>query len=235
MRPAALRGARDARILKLMPVVSRISPHFSDEKYKTGSLEDLIDVFEDRLKFWVLAPAKALLDVQFGEMAALVLLLGYFEPHAIYIKGQASRRQSKAFFRAGFIDVFLRRSALQESFLAGVADMLYENARCGLLHDAMIREGIYVGEGSGELTVTLPRVNGKVDENGRIESVLIDARKFYIVVERHVTEYVKSLRDVGNSELRENFRKAVDLGWRPDGTAGRVIGMSENDFLNRAI
>jgi hypothetical protein len=58
-----------------MPVDSRISPHFSDEKYKTGSLEDLIDVFEDRVRFWLLTPAKGLLDVQFGNVAALSLLL----------------------------------------------------------------------------------------------------------------------------------------------------------------
>jgi hypothetical protein len=34
-----------------MPLESRISPNFSDDKYKTGSVDDLIDVFEDRLKY----------------------------------------------------------------------------------------------------------------------------------------------------------------------------------------
>ena len=33
-----------------MPIESRISPNFSAEKLKTGSLDGLIDVFEDRLK-----------------------------------------------------------------------------------------------------------------------------------------------------------------------------------------
>src|SRR5271155_2210829 len=140
-----------------MHVDSRISPHFSDEKYKTGSLEELIDVLEDRVRFWLLAPAKALLDVQFGDVAAISLLLGYFEPYAIYRKGEDSTNKSKAFFRAGFIDVF-RKSGRGEAFLARLADLLYVSARCGLFHEGMLREGIYVGAGEGEFTVTLPRI-----------------------------------------------------------------------------
>jgi hypothetical protein len=61
----------------------------------------------------------------------------------------------------------------------------------------------------GELVVTLPRIDGKIDENGPIESVVIDPRKFYVVVERHVTEYIKLLRDRGNAELRENFKREM--------------------------
>jgi hypothetical protein len=93
-----------------MPIISRISPNFSEEKLKSGLLDDLIDVFEDRLRNWLLAPAKALLNVPFGELAALSLLLGYFEPCAIYRKGEDSKGQSKAFFRAGFVEVFFRRA-----------------------------------------------------------------------------------------------------------------------------
>jgi hypothetical protein len=107
-----------------MPIVSRISPNFSDEKLRTGSLDDLIDVFEDRLRNWLLAPAKALLDVPFGELAALSLLLGYFEPCAIYRKGENSRGQSKAFFRAGFVEVFVFAEPVSQN-LFSVASLTY--------------------------------------------------------------------------------------------------------------
>jgi hypothetical protein len=213
-----------------MPIESRISPNFSHEKLKTGSLDDLIDVFEDRLRYWLLAPAKALLGVRFGELAALSLLLGYFEPSAIYRKGEDSRGLSKSFFRAGLIEVFIRRAGLSESLLGRIADMLYEEARCGLFHEGMLREHIFFGNAPGELMVTFPRVGGKIDETGPIKSVLIDPQKFYIVVERDVTEYLKSLRDPSNAELRDNFKRAVDVRW-PITEAGGIIGMSEEEFL----
>jgi hypothetical protein len=37
-----------------------ISPNFPDEKLYNPSLEDLIDVFEDRVRWWLLEPAQAL-------------------------------------------------------------------------------------------------------------------------------------------------------------------------------
>jgi hypothetical protein len=214
-----------------MPIESRISPNFSDEKLKTGSLDDLIDVFEDRLKYWLLEPAKALLGVRFGEVAALSLLFGYFEPCAIYRKGEDSRGQSKTFFRAGFTEV-LRKAPISESLLGRIADMLYDEVRCGLFHEGMMREHIFFGNAGGELMVTLPRIDGKIVEDGRIQSVLIDPRKFFVVVERHATQYLKSLRNPDSIELRENFKRAVDLRWRIDEPDG-IIGMSEEDFLKR--
>lgn len=214
-----------------MPIESRISPNFSDEKLKTGSLDDLIDVFEDRLKYWLLEPAKALLGVRFGEVAALSLLFGYFEPCAIYRKGEDSRGQSKTFFRAGFTEV-LRKAPISESLLGRIADMLYDEVRCGLFHEGMMREHIFFGNAGGEPMVTLPRIDGKIVEDGRIQSVLIDPRKFFVVVERHATQYLKSLRNPDSIELRENFKRAVDLRWRIDEPDG-IIGMSEEDFLKR--
>ena len=75
-----------------MTIESRISPNYTFEKYNSGSLEDLIDVFQDRLRYWLFEPVKALLDVRFGEIAAISLLFGYFEAHAIYRKGEDSKQ-----------------------------------------------------------------------------------------------------------------------------------------------
>ena len=80
--------------------------------------------------------------------------------------------------------------------------------------------------------VTPPRIDGKIVEDGRIQSVLIDPRKFFVVVERHATQYLKSLRNPDSIELRENSKRAVDLRWRIDEPDG-IIGMSEEDFLKR--
>jgi hypothetical protein len=34
----------------------KISPNFDDAKLDSGSIEDLIDVFEDRVRHWLLEP-----------------------------------------------------------------------------------------------------------------------------------------------------------------------------------
>jgi hypothetical protein len=89
-----------------------------------------------------------LLGVRFGEVAALSLLFGYFEPCAIYRKGEDSRGQSKTFFRAGFTEV-LRKAPISESLLGRIADMLYDEVRCGLFHEGMMREHIFFGNAGG--------------------------------------------------------------------------------------
>jgi hypothetical protein len=189
-----------------MPVDSRISPHFSDEKYKTGSLEDLIDVLDDRVRYWLLAPARALLGVPFGGTAALSLLFGYFEAHAIYRTGRDSTKRSKQFFCDGFVEVF-SNSGVSKDVLRRVAELIYVDGRCGIFHEGMARERIYVGKGKRELLVTLPRVGGKMDESGAIESVVIDPEKFWLSIEQHFARYVQLLRDAGNSELRQTLRR----------------------------
>jgi hypothetical protein len=157
--------------------------------------------------------------------------LGHFEPSAIYRRGEDSRGQSKSFFRAGFNKVLAEGAVVQNPFW--VASLTYFTRRlaAGLFHEGMLREHIFFGNNpEGELMITLPCVEGKIDESGPIKSVLIHPDKFYVVVERDIREYVNSLRDLSNVGLRENFKRAVDLRWKinePDG----IIGMSEEEFL----
>ena len=75
--------------------------------------------------FWLLKPAKVLLETPHGGIAAVSLLLTYFEAHAIYLKGEDSDGQSKGFFREGFVDVFTAPN-LSRPFLERVADFLYQ-------------------------------------------------------------------------------------------------------------
>lgn len=44
-----------------------ISPNFSSEKLQNPTIEDLIDVFEDRMRFWLLEPAKVLAPNPHGK------------------------------------------------------------------------------------------------------------------------------------------------------------------------
>ena len=83
----------------------KISPNFSSEKLHNPTLEDLIDVFEDRMRFWLLEPAKVLAPHPHGQVASLNLLLTYFEGVWSYIQGRDSRGNYEIFFTDCFVEV----------------------------------------------------------------------------------------------------------------------------------
>ena len=69
-----------------------ISPNFRNEKLESPTYEDLLDVFEDRMRNWFLLPAKCLLEIPHCQIAAVALLIAYFERIQIYLSaiyGQA--------------------------------------------------------------------------------------------------------------------------------------------------
>ncbi len=203
-----------------------ISPSYRDTKFDNPSIDDLIDVFEDRIRVWLLHPAKGLVDSQHGQIAGFCLVLTYFEGIWSYIQGRGSQGHSKKFFEEGFVDVF-RTTKLKENVLRRVAAILYTDARCGFFHDGMFRERIYFGSLSqGEILVTLPKKQGQVDEDGQIQSLLIDPQRFYSAVQRHFAQFILRLRDLQNVDERIKFRTAFkeQCDWE---TLGGIIGMAE--------
>jgi hypothetical protein len=182
-----------------------ISPRFPASKLDTPTVDDLIDVFEDRINGWVLRPAESLMSIPHGGIAAFSLSLTYFEGIARYLQGRSSKGQSQKFFVIGFLDVF-RHSDLPKKLLGRVADLLYSDARCGFFHDGMFRDRILFRRLPEQiLSLTLPRRNGVVDTDGKIESIVIDPAGFLMAVRRHFLAFVKSLRDTSNSAAREKF------------------------------
>jgi len=150
-----------------------ISPNYPDKKLENASIDDLIDVFEDRITFWLLKPAENLLNLNNGFISAVALLLTYFEGFSIYQLGEKSEGKSKKFFRDAFVSVF-KKTGDKEELLGRVADVLYEDARCGFFHDGMFRDKIIFDTRKAKtLLVTLPKVEGKLDEKGKIQSVVI--------------------------------------------------------------
>ena len=200
-----------------------ISPSYADTKFDKPSLDDLIDVFEDRVRHWVVKPAKSLFDAQHGQVAGFCLALTYFEGIWSYMEGRGSRGRSKAFFENGFVDVF-RTTNLKETLLRRVARILYADARCGFFHDGMFRERIYFANLSqGEMLVTLPKKQGQVDEDGEIQSLLIDPRRFFAAVERHFDCFVLSLRDSTNAAWNRGSPRSRRL---PDPPGARLSARS---------
>lgn len=201
-----------------------ISPNYTDEKLDAPEVEDLIDVFEDRVRGWALNPAKDLVQTEHGRVAGFCLVQTYFEGIWGYMEGSGSKDRSREFFEKGFVDVF-RSSRLREPLLLRVARILYEDARCGFFHEGMFRERLYFADLSqAEILVTLPRRNAVIDENGRIESLLIDPKRFHSAVERHFDKYVRMIRDKASASQRRKFEIAFKerCDWE---ALGPVIGI----------
>ena len=207
-----------------------ISPNFTFEKLDNPSFNDLIDVFEDRITNWIINPAKELLETQHGYFAATGILLSYFEAIQSYIKGQESRGNSGAFFVGGFEAVFASKNG---EHVKQLASTIYIQARCGFFHEGLMREKIFFSTTKKDaILVTLPKENGNLDLNGKIESAIINPLRFQWCVERHFTDYINKLRDSSNQIIRDNFKKIVDSNWKI-GNDAPFVGMTIKEFFDK--
>lgn len=209
----------------------KISPNYDDTKLDSKSIEDLLDVFEDRVRYWLLEPAKNLLKTRNGDVASLCLLLTYFEGIAIYLKGKDSKNNSKVFFREGFLEV-MKVSGIDDDLLARVADVIYSDARCGFFHDSCFRSKIFVSpDATHDLIITLPKKNGIVDKHGDIKSIIINPNRVLSAIERHFEHYLKNLRNASNRNIRSNFENACKAKWTLD-EPPIVIGLDPSNITS---
>lgn len=208
---------------------SFISPNFGPEKLESPTYEDLIDVFEDRMRSWFLLPASRLLEMPCCQIAAVALLITYFEGIEIYLSGKDSRNRSLEFFTNGFFKVFAIQDEGTESSKI-VAGAIYNQARCGFVHDGMFRSRVFFSDVSLKpLFVSFPKKNGTLDFS-QVESIVINPFLFYGSIRTHFEGYVKSLREGSDTAMRQAFETTVKLKWALD-ERGHAIGMTEEDFL----
>ncbi len=207
-----------------------ISPTFTHEKLESPSYDDLIDVFEDRTRNWLLLPASKLLDMPHCEIAAVGLLVNYFEGIEIYVTGEDSKRQSEEFFARGFGRVFSAEGH-DPSFSRKIAAAIYSQARCGFAHDGMFRNRVFFNRVRPEpILVSWLKKNGVFDQSREVESISINPSRFYESIETHFNRYVKTLREAVDAEAKSAFKNAVALKWGLD-EPDRVIGMTEDEFF----
>lgn len=208
-----------------------VSPSHTHEKLDSPSFLDLVDVFEDRIRNWVLEPSKSLLALEHGAVPAFALVLGYFEGIEMYISGDDSKGRSKEFFRRGFQRVF-RMKPENAHFFDDIVDGLYVQARCGFAHDGLFRNRVFFSSTRAEaLNATWPKKDGEFVRNGHLESVVINAARFIDGVVEHFDKYVAELRSEADPELKARFLQVVGIKWglnEPD----RVIGMTEDEFFS---
>ena len=206
-----------------------VSPNFPSEKLEPPLFKDVIDVFEDRMRYWLIEPAKKLLAVRHGEVAAVALATNYIEGIEIYSSGKDSKGRSKEFFRRGYKKVFAPVSG-PDYMQDAIADALYEMLRCGFAHDGMFRTGIYFSTVRKEaMLITWPKKNGQFVPDGKLESAIINPKGFVRCIELHFNAYLRELRARKENDAQTRFKAAVALKWRL-GEPGPYVGMTEEQF-----
>lgn len=210
-------------------MIHLISPNYTYKKLEPPLYKDLVDVFEDRMRYWMLYPAKKLLNDPNDQVAALGILLNYLEAAEIYTTGKDSKKKSFEYFCSSFSRVF----ALTEGDDNGInecAKAIYVQARCGFAHDGGFRNKVFIRDTTkNAIVLTWPKENGHFVFDKGVESIIINPVRFYKVIEIHFENYIKKLRDGNDKELVNSFKSAVDLKWGLD-IEYVNFGMTEEEF-----
>lgn len=192
----------------------QVSPKYCEDKLKSGSIDSAIDVYEDRILGWMLAPAEHLLTIPNGEFSALAIALSYFECVNIFIQGESSDHKSRRFFKDAFLRIFPRSEtgigmggkAITADYQDQVADKLYTMARCGLFHQGMCKRGIFVTDKLHD-----PFYMSTHTSTLEVGAIFINVRLLIDSLRGHFSDYIAQLRDSKNDPLRTRFKKAWDL------------------------
>jgi len=112
-----------------------------------------------------------------------------------------------------------------------VAELLYDDGRCGFFHDGMSRGRIFIsGQHDDIVLATIGKdENGIIDLN-KIKSLVINPKKLLAAIEWHFRDYLIKLRDQNEKELRSNFYKMADEKWNFNGQ-GTEIGINSHENI----
>jgi hypothetical protein len=196
----------------------------------------VIDVFEDRVRHWLLAPAKLMLaqPPSFGLVPAASIAVGYIEPIEIYISGEDSDRRSREFFCRGFHRIFQAEGQTEELQKA-IANALYSALRCGFAHDGMPKQGINFSLAFQKpFLITWAMKDGAFVATGKLQSAIVNPKLMIDRIEKHFDTYICDLRRGTNATLIANFKKAVAMKWAI-GEPGRLIAVTEEQFLGGVL
>lgn len=207
-----------------------ISPNYTHEKLQNSSIPDLIDVFEDLWCGYIFEPVRSLIDSPHGSVAAMSVLCSYYEAIESLYTGQQSRNRSREFFVKGFSRVFSSSEGMDAA-----ANEVYIHVRCGLAHEGMLRSKVhYSNVGQKAFFLTYPKnTDGTLDMSGASESIVINPEIIFKATIKHFEGYVKSLRNMEDLELVDNFETVVTSQYAIDEEES-IIGMTYEEFASKA-
>ncbi len=168
---------------------------------KEYTFDQKVADFERAMQKHILDAAEILLDRDPPlDLAALRLLIGYFEPIGKYLRGYAATGLSSRFFTKGCQDVVARRFSLENEENSKQLKGLYALARCGLGHGATLSREVVFGVAPYAVQITA---------DGR--KIVVNPRKLHEVLSADLKRYLTMIRDSSEKDLRENFERRWDF------------------------
>ena len=211
----------------------RLTPNYDHEKVDNPSLNDLIDVFEDAWKGYILVPAQVLLNTQYGDIAAMALLNPYFESIEALHRGSSSDGRSKEFFVAGFLRVFEKFLSTDDKMdVINAAKLIYKDVRNSIAHTGFASYQVHFQRKSqNAFVITYPLLSSGQPDKVRVESISINVQRIIFAVNQHLDRYVAELRQPQNTAVQNNFDSLMRSEWGI-GKNGILIGMAEENIDN---
>lgn len=199
-RAAISAGARDG----IRPM--RISPRYYDADWTALDLktekgwERGIEILEDRIRGRFLDMIGRIESAKFAGFAILALDCLLAETLQQFRDGLPESPSGRGANEAFFVR-FLRTSRFRQFFDKHMASMFYKQIRCGILHQAEVKENSRVVTESDAPLVGLT-------DDGR--GLVVNRRLFHQELVACFDDYVKDLRRTSNHRLRQKFKTKMD-------------------------
>jgi len=208
-----------------------LSPNYKHEKLDKPSFDDLVDVFVDLWRHYIFVPVKCLIEMPYGDIAAMTVLCSYYESIQSCITGKSSNRQSRKFFVNGFTRVFSSDDPNNEK----AAGEIYKYIRCGLAHEGLLSHKVsYSHAGAKTFYLTYRnKPDGKLDFEAGVASIIVNPIRMYKGTEKHFNAYIEKLRSGDNQDLCDSFKKTVERQWGI-GLGDNTVPITEAEFRGEA-
>lgn len=168
---------------------------------KEYTFDQKVADFEQAVQTHILDAAEILLDRDRPlNLAALRLLIGYFEPIGKYLRGHAESGSSSEYFIKGCEDVVARRPSVSTEERSKQLKGFYELARCGLAHGATLSRDVVFGVGPYAL---------EISEDG--SKIVMNPRKLHELLGADLKRYLTKIRDPSKKDLRAKFETRWDF------------------------
>lgn len=208
-----------------------LSPNYTHEKLDNPSFSDLVDVFEDLWMHYIFRPVKCLIDMPYGDIAAMTVLCSYYESIQCYMTGKSGDKQSRQFFIDGFMQVF----SSDAPNIDKAAAEIYKYIRCGLAHEGLLSHKVSYSHGGAKAFFLSYRKkpDGNIDFDAGVSSIIVNPKRMYEGTEKHFNSYIKKLRKGDSQDLCDSFKKTVERQWGL-GLGDNIVGITEAEFRGKA-
>ncbi len=181
----------------------KISPKYSVSDWtrldlsKESGWKKAVKILHDRIEGRFLRMNERIQDDKFSGFAALALDCLLIETLQQFMQGV---KQTPRFKCGEYFEDFLTKTSFGKYFNAATAEIFYTQFRCGILHQAEIKETSKVWK-VGELLRMTPDGNGLV----------INHKKFHSELRKVFAKYLKDLRSGTDLALRHKFKTKMDF------------------------